>query len=114
MKPDTSAVRQFQKTLREYYARYGRHDLPWRQPQPDGSFDPYKILVSEIMLQQTQVARVIPKYHEFLELFPTLQTLAEAGLGQVLRAWSGLGYNRRARYLHDTAKIINRGSGFPN
>ena len=63
-------------------------------------------MVSEVMLQQTQVHRVIGKYKEFLKKFPTIQTLARAPLASVLKAWSGLGYNRRGKYLHDTAKII--------
>lgn len=104
----------FLRVLRAYYDQYGRHDLPWRKPEPDGSFDPYKILLSEIMLQQTQVPRVITKYREFLTAFPTVVVLAEAELGQVLRAWSGLGYNRRAKYLHDTAKTVVSGKSFPD
>ena len=69
-------------------------DLPWRSTR-----DPYRILVSEIMLQQTQAERVIPKYHEFLTLFPTIAALADAPSSEVIRAWSGLGYNRRALNL---------------
>jgi A/G-specific adenine glycosylase len=80
--------------------------MPWRQAEPDGSFDPYKILVSELMLQQTQVARVMPKYQQFMDLFPTVQALAQSSLSAVLTAWSGLGYNRRAKYLHQAAKQI--------
>src|ERR1051325_6561788 len=76
-----------------------RRDLPWRRTR-----DPYRILVSEIMLQQTQVERVIPKYEEFLARFPTVLDLAEAPLSEVLRVWSPLGYNRRARYLHLAAR----------
>lgn len=101
------SLTEFQQTVWEYYAQHGR-DLPWRKPEPGGSFDAYKILVSEIMLQQTQVPRVIPKYHAFLGKFPTIQTLATAKLGDVLRVWSGLGYNRRAKYLHEAAKILQR------
>lgn len=89
----------------QYYQQHGR-DLPWRQPEADGSFDLYKILVSELMLQQTQVGRVIPKYTDFLVRFPTAQTLAQAPLASVLQAWNGLGYNRRAKYLHQAAKQI--------
>jgi A/G-specific adenine glycosylase len=88
---------EFQQLVWEHYDRYGRHDLPWRLPEVDGSFDPYKIMVSEIMLQQTQVSRVIPKYLNFIEQFPDVQTLARAEHGAVLRAWQGLGYNRRAK-----------------
>ncbi len=82
-----------------YYQASGRHDLPWRMPDPDGSFDPYKILVSEVMLQQTQVPRVIPKFEAFLSKFPNVRALADAPLDTVLGAWLGLGYNLRARYL---------------
>lgn len=98
----------FVETVLEYYRLHGRHDLPWRQPEHDGSFDPYKIMVSEIMLQQTQVPRVIPKYHVFLQRFPTVYALAAAPLGDVLLAWQGLGYNRRAKYLWRAAQIIER------
>lgn len=96
----------FLETLYGYYTEHGRHDMPWRIPEADGSFDPYKILVSELMLQQTQVARVIPKYHEFLAHFPTVQTLAQAPLADVLKSWSGLGYNRRAKFLWQAAQHV--------
>lgn len=79
----------------------------------DGQFDPYKIMVSELMLQQTQVARVIPKYHAFLAEFPTISVLAQAELGAVLRAWQGLGYNRRAKYLWLAAQQIDELGHFP-
>lgn len=78
-----------------------RRDLPWRR-----THDPYKILVSEIMLQQTQVSRVLPKYAKFIEAFPTITDLAAASSAAVIRIWKGLGYNRRALFLHRTAKII--------
>jgi len=78
-------------------------EMPWRAAEPDGGFDAYKILVSEMMLQQTQVSRVIPKFNSFVSLFPTIHDLAAAPLADVLRAWSGLGYNRRAQYLHQAA-----------
>lgn len=109
-----TAITQFQNQVWDYYHVHGRHDLPWRQPEKDGSFDPYKILVSEIMLQQTQVNRVIPKYHEFLTQFPTIQALAKAELKQVLITWSGLGYNRRAKYLYEAAKQIAKQDQFPD
>ena len=83
-----------------WYRRHGR-DLPWRRTS-----DPYAILVSEIMLQQTQVARVVPKYREFLSRFPTIGALAAAPLRDILRCWSGLGYNRRARQLWECARIV--------
>lgn len=95
------AERVFIQTVKNYYKKYGRHDLPWRK-----TADPYKIVVSEIMLQQTQVERVIPKYRAFLKLFPTAHVLAQAPLGAVLHAWSGLGYNRRAKYLQQMAQSI--------
>ena len=100
------SIRDFQEIVWSYYASSGRHDLPWRQPTPKGEFDPYAIMVSEIMLQQTQVARVIPKYAQFLTLFPDIETLAKAELGAVLRAWQGLGYNRRAKYLWQAAGMV--------
>src|SRR2546430_12603605 len=80
-----------------WYSRH-RRDLPWRRTR-----DPYAVLVSEVMLQQTQVSRVIPAYTAFLHRFPSLRALARASLGDVLRAWSGLGYNRRARDLRRAA-----------
>lgn len=86
-------------TVLDYYHREGRHDLPWRQPGQDGVFNTYHILVSEIMLQQTQVSRVITKYQEFTTLFPNMSSLAASPLDTVLGVWLGLGYNRRARYL---------------
>lgn len=100
------AKQHFKDVVWEYFRTRGRHDLSWRIPAADSSFDPYKIMVSELMLQQTQVSRVVPKYQAFLQQFPTLQTLAEASLGDVLRAWSGLGYNRRAKFLHQAAQFI--------
>lgn len=75
--------------------------MPWRLHT-----EPYYILVSEVMLQQTQVSRVIPKFEAFLQLFPTIQHLSESPLAEVLNAWSGLGYNRRAKFLHEAAKQI--------
>jgi A/G-specific adenine glycosylase len=98
-------VRQLQEAVWEYYRQHGR-DLPWRRPEPDGSFDPYKILVSEVMLQQTQVTRVVPKYQAFLERFPNIRSLAAASVGDVIKAWNGLGYNRRAKYLWQAAQAI--------
>lgn len=82
--------------------------LPWRE-----DLTPYSVLVSEVMLQQTQVTRVIPKYLEFLEVFPTMESLAEADTKPLLQVWSGLGYNRRAIWLRDAAReIVERGE-FP-
>ncbi len=97
----SSSIATFRKEVLSYYKRDGRNDLPWRK-----TTDPYKILVSEVMLQQTQVARVIEKYKSFLKKFPTVRALAKAPLSEVLKEWSGLGYNRRGKYLHDAAKDI--------
>jgi A/G-specific adenine glycosylase len=103
MAPSTKA---FRTLVYDYYKQHGRHDMPWRLPETDGSFDPYKILVSEIMLQQTQVSRVIPKYDAFIEQYPTILQLAQSPLRAVLQQWVGLGYNRRAQYLHQTAQAV--------
>lgn len=83
-----------------------RRDMPWRELAPSGTIDPYHILVSEIMLQQTQVPRVIPKYEQFLVRFPSPRDLAEAPLADVLTVWQGLGYNRRAKFLWQAAQMI--------
>lgn len=96
----------FQNIVWRYYEQHGRHDLPWRIPGPDGAFDPYRILVSELMLQQTQVQRVIPKFEDFIREFPSFEALAKAPLSRVIAVWSGLGYNRRAKFLWQTAGII--------
>ena len=104
----------FIETVWDYYAHHGRHDLPWRIPEADGSFNPYKIVVSELMLQQTQVARAIPKYAAFLTRFPSARALAEAELGDVLRAWQGLGYNRRAKFLWQAAQRVVEWGAFPH
>lgn len=93
----------FQKTILEWFEKNGRHDLPWRQTQ-----NPYRILVSEVMLQQTQVDRVIAYCAAFLKKFPTVQKLAEASPAEVLKVWKGLGYNRRALYLKRAAEMIVR------
>jgi A/G-specific adenine glycosylase len=99
MRPPTpSTIRSFQSRLLGWYAKNGR-DLPWRLTR-----DPYRILVSEIMLQQTQVERVIPKYREFLRRYPTLERLAEAPTGEVQRAWRPLGYNIRPLRLQGIAR----------
>lgn len=96
---------RFQHAVMTFYAQ-NRRDMPWRQPEKDGTYDPYKILVSELMLQQTQVARVVPKYEQFLAVFPSVEVLASAELAEVLKLWSGLGYNRRAKYLWRAAQVI--------
>lgn len=89
-----------QDALIDWYVEH-RRDLPWRK-----THDPYKILVSEVMLQQTQAERVAPKYHEFLRLFPTIQALADAPASEVIRAWAGLGYNRRALNLQRACRAM--------
>lgn len=100
-------VGEFRKKVWGYWRKEGRHELPWRK-----TADPYKILVSEVMLQQTQVPRVLPKYEEFINKFPTVRTLARASLADVLRVWNGLGYNRRGKYLRDAAiEIVEKHSG---
>ena len=86
--------------LRAWFRANGR-DLPWRRTR-----DPYRILVSELMLQQTQVARVIPRYEQFLTTFPTLHDVARARPARVMEAWSGLGYYARARNLHALARRV--------
>ena len=88
--------------LRAWYRVHAR-DLPWRRTR-----DPYAILVSEVMLQQTQVLRVVPRWREFLAQFPTLHTIAVAEVAQVEAAWEGLGYYARARNLHRTARLVTR------
>lgn len=93
-------IKKFQKEILDWYI-LNKRDLPWRHTR-----DPYKILVSEMMLQQTQVSRVIPKYEAWLKKFPTVECLANAKKQDTLRLWSGLGYNRRALYLSQIAKIV--------
>ena len=97
------SVEKFHKLILCWYRTHGRRGLPWRK-----THNPYEILVSEIMLQQTQVERVISKYRNFLKKFPTAKKLARAGTFEVLKEWKGLGYNRRALYLKKAAeKIVN-------
>lgn len=99
-------MEQFQQTVWAYYRAHGRHDLPWRKFEADGTLDPYRVLVSELMLQQTQVPRVVPKFEAFIRQFPTVQSLASAPLSDVLKLWNGLGYNRRAKFLWQAAGMI--------
>ena len=101
MRVHSKRVRAFQKTVWDFYAAHGRRHLPWRK-----THKAYNIWVSEIMLQQTQVARVIEKYNAFMALFPTVEALAAAPLADVLRLWQGLGYNRRAKLLHACAQKV--------
>ncbi len=91
-----------------YWYDKNKRDLPWRATR-----DPYAILVSEVMLQQTQVDRVIPRYVAWLERWPTAEALAEAAAADVIRAWQGLGYNRRAIALHRAAQAVAR-DGWPD
>lgn len=93
-------IRRFQKAVYDYYRR-NKRVLPWRKTR-----DPYHILLSELMLQQTQVARVIEKYEGFLRRFPTLEAVARAPLRVILEQWQGLGYNRRALALKNLAAVI--------
>jgi A/G-specific adenine glycosylase len=89
-----ATVRAFQRRLIAWYHHHGR-DLPWRRTR-----DPYAILVSEVMLQQTQVSRAVLYYERFLERYPTVEELAHADEGEVRETWEGLGYYNRARNLH--------------
>ncbi len=126
--PDSEWLRQFRQRLRRWHRRKGR-SLPWRTPIPEGQArqwpagehpreaplprrDPYRVWVSEIMLQQTTVAAVIPFYERFLAAFPTLPDLAAAEEETVLRLWEGLGYYSRARHLHQAAReVVHRYGG---
>ena len=94
-------LREFCALVLRHYRRAGRHALPWRHTR-----DPYHILISEVMLQQTQVSRVMPKYHTFIRRFPNFRALASAPLRDMLAVWSGLGYNRRALYLKRIAETV--------
>lgn len=94
-------AKDFQQKVINYYRQHGRKHLPWQ-----GTKDAYRIWLSEIMLQQTQVATVIPYYQNFLDKFPTVTDLAEASSDEVMHLWSGLGYYSRARNLHKAAKMV--------
>lgn len=109
-RPDPVAARAFQQRLLAWYRRHGR-DLPWRD-----TTDPYKILVSEIMLQQTQVERVIPKYHEFLTRYPSVEDLAASSVKDVTKTWYPLGYNIRPVRLHGIAReaVARYGGAIPS
>ena len=96
--PSPESRQWFRRQLLAWYRRHGR-DLPWRETR-----DPYRVLVSEIMLQQTQVDRVLPKYHEWLKRYPTFEALAEADEREVVRTWYPLGYNIRPRRLQAIAR----------
>lgn len=105
------AAPSFADRLLAWHAEHGRHDLPWQHPRT-----PYRVWVSEIMLQQTQVTTVLPYFTRFMTAFDSVQVLAEAPLDDVIRHWAGLGYYARARNLHRTAHIVHRDHGgiFPD
>lgn len=99
-------ISKFRKIIWDYY-KNNKRDFPWRH-----TTDPYKILISEVMLQQTQTYRVLPKYEQFIKTFPDFSSLERRGLSKLLGVWSGLGYNRRALYLQKTAqKVVNEHNG---
>jgi A/G-specific adenine glycosylase len=104
---DSRTLARVERLLSEWYAANGR-DLPWRRTR-----DPYAILVSEVMLQQTQVARVVPRYLAWLERWPRVAALAKASAGDVIREWQGLGYNRRGLNLHRAARLVAE-NGWPD
>jgi A/G-specific adenine glycosylase len=108
--PTPALVRRFRALVRDHYRSFGR-DLPWRHTD-----DPYRVLVSEVMLQQTQVARVCEKYPEFLRAFGDVRALARAPVARLLRVWQGMGYNRRALALRETARLVveRHGGRFPD
>jgi len=100
---------QFQTQVLTWFDQHGRKDLPWQQ-----DINPYRVWLSEVMLQQTQVVSVIAYFNRFIDRFPTVQSLAAANVDEVLQHWSGLGYYARARNLHKTAQIIAANHGqFP-
>jgi A/G-specific adenine glycosylase len=103
----TRYVRAVEELLLTWFAEHGR-DLPWRKTR-----DPYAILVSEVMSQQTQVERVVPRWRRWLERWPTIEALASASAADVIREWQGLGYNRRALSLHRAARQVAAG-GWPD
>lgn len=108
--PPPPARRRFRRSLLAWYARHGR-SLPWRE-----TTDPYHVLVSEVMLQQTQVDRVLPKYHEWLDRYPTLEALAAARPADVRKTWRPLGYNIRPDRLQHIARetVANYGGRLPD
>ncbi|TLY48312.1 MAG: A/G-specific adenine glycosylase [Gammaproteobacteria bacterium] len=99
----TLSAKQFQQKILDWFTQFGRKQLPWQQTK-----SPYSIWLSEIMLQQTQVATVIPYFQRFVKHFPTLSSLAKADIDEVIRLWSGLGYYARARNLHRCAQTIEK------
>jgi A/G-specific adenine glycosylase len=107
--PPSSARQRFRRALLDWYRQHGR-DLPWRKTD-----DPYHILVSEIMLQQTQVDRVLPKYREWLDKYPSFEALASASIDDLTKTWYPLGYNIRPRRLHTIAReaVAKYGGALP-
>lgn len=110
LQPEAARTRRFQRQLVLWYGMHSR-DLPWRRTR-----DPYAVLVSELMLQQTQVSRALPKFTEWMQAFPDVFALAAAPTSAVLKHWQGLGYNRRALYLKRTAErvVSEYGGTFPH
>src|ERR687895_97472 len=104
------AALEFRRRLLRWFRRHGR-DLPWRRTR-----DPYRVLVSEFMLQQTQVSRVEAYYHRFLRRYPTIESLAAASPARVRESWDGLGYYRRAANLHRLAQdvVLHRAGVIPS
>jgi A/G-specific adenine glycosylase len=98
----------FQKNILAWFDQYGRKDLPWQK-----DLTPYRVWLSETMLQQTQVATVIPYFNAFIKKFPNVESLANAPVDEILHLWSGLGYYARARNLHKTAQLIAERGSFP-
>ena len=98
---NNNQINEFSKNLISWHKNHGRHNLPWQK-----KINPYKIWISEVMLQQTQVTTVIPYFERFMQSFPTVQDLASAPLDDVLHHWTGLGYYARARNLHKTAQHV--------
>src|SRR5471030_2048210 len=103
-------IQNFAPLVLDWYQRYGRKTLPWQLEKT-----PYKVWLSEVMLQQTQVATVIPYYQRFMARFPTVQSLASAPLDEVLHLWTGLGYYARARNMRACAQalVARHGGEFP-
>lgn len=102
-------LKSFRDKVWDFYSIQGRHGLPWRPPRlkvKNGKVDMYSIMVSEIMLQQTQVSRVLPKFENWIKKFPNAKSLAEASRKDILILWQGLGYTRRAKFLHEAAQSI--------
>lgn len=102
MRVSAKKLQNFKRDIRKYYKK-NRRDLPWRR-----TTDPYLIVVSEVMLQQTQVSRVVQKFAEFTKTFPTFKSLARASKSDILKLWQGMGYNRRALYLKALAEAVER------